>query len=112
MKFQILLLAITTAFSCVVSAATDIGHGTLKGIKVYDLGADKSIRIYFNNDVNNENTNCSKVAKVTYNLHDKEFVDRFLSIAMAAYISGKKVRVVSNTNDCEASFIGIQELRF
>jgi hypothetical protein len=98
--------------SNITLAATDIGLGTLKAVKVYDLGSDKSIRIYFNDDVIHENSVCSKNAKVTYSSHDKEFVDRFLSVAMAAYMAGKKVRVTSNTDDCEASFIALQETRF
>lgn len=111
-KFKYLALVILALISDIALAATDIGLGTLKGVKVYDLGSDKSIRVYFNDDVILENVSCNKTAILTNSAHDKEFTDRFLSVALAAYMSGKKVRIVSYTNDCEASFIGFQETYF
>ncbi|GLX84519.1 hypothetical protein tloyanaT_07710 [Thalassotalea loyana] len=112
MKLKVIIFFLVSFFCNFSYAATDIGLGTLIAVKVYDLGTDKSIRVYFGNDVTFENQSCLRVAKVTYNAHDKEFVDRFLSVAMAAYMSGKKVRITSNTNDCEASLIALQETRF
>ncbi|TMP27716.1 hypothetical protein CWB99_13565 [Pseudoalteromonas rubra] len=104
---SIIALASTTTL-----AVTDIGLGTLKGVKVYDFSNDKTIRLYFNNDVQYELAGCNKTATITYSKHSTDKVDHFLSLALAAYMSGKKVRLTSATNDCEVSLISLQENRF
>ena len=65
MKSKIITIALLILVSNFTFAATDIGLGTLKAVKVYDLGNDKSIRVYFNDDVTFENPQCSKSAVVT-----------------------------------------------
>jgi len=95
-----------------VSAADDIAFGTLKAVKIYDFSTDKSIRFIFNDDSTHTNDDCSLVAKITYSKHDKEFIDRMLSVALAAQMSGKKVRITSEDGTCEADFIALQETRF
>lgn len=90
--FIFLMLSFASTFSL---AATDIGLGTLKGVKVYNFGTNKAVRVYFNDDVIHENTACQKTATVAITAANQEFVDRFLSVATAAYVSGKAVRITS-----------------
>ncbi|MFT4747187.1 MAG: hypothetical protein ACI8XG_001265 [Congregibacter sp.] len=111
MKLSTIVLVTSLFASNLALAATDIGLGTIKAVKVYDLGLDKSIKVIFNDDVTYENTACNKTASFTYSQHNKEFVDRALSLALSAYMSGKKVRITSEGTTCEGSLISLQEIR-
>lgn len=94
------------------TAVTDIGLGTLKGVKVYDFASSKEIRLYFGNDVQYEMAGCNKTATITYSKHSADKMDHFLSLALAAYMSGKKVRLTSASDTCEVSLMSLQESRF
>ncbi|WP_125779257.1 hypothetical protein [Pseudoalteromonas rubra] len=107
------LLGVALVLSSFTSAAvTDIGLGTLKGVKVYDFANDKTIRLYFGSDVQYELVGCNKTATITYSKHSADKMDHFLSLALSAYMSGKKVRLTSASDDCEVSLISLQETRF
>ncbi|BDU40353.1 hypothetical protein [Vibrio nigripulchritudo] len=109
-KTPIILLALS--FLAPVVNAKDIGFGTLKWVKVYDFKTDKSLRIYFSDSATHLNQDCKGVACFTFSRHSSEFIDKVLSVAMAAQISGKKVRIHSEEGSCEGAFIALQETRF
>ncbi len=109
---RVIFLALLLFLSYSVNA-DNIAFGTVKGIKIYDDTNDKSIRIHFNDSaVRQEVEGCGLVAKITFSLHEKEVVDRMLSLVMTAYISGKKIRAYSFKDNCEADFLSLQETYF
>ncbi|WP_046004675.1 hypothetical protein [Pseudoalteromonas rubra] len=110
--FKNLLGAALVLSSFTSLAATDIGHGTLVGVKVYDFANDKTIRLYFGSDVQHELPGCNKTATITYSQHSADKMDHFLSLALSAYMSGKKVRLTSASDTCEVSLISLQETRY
>ncbi|MCG7534268.1 hypothetical protein [Pseudoalteromonas sp. OOF1S-7] len=109
---QLFVGAALTLTPFMSAAITDIGLGTLKGVKVYDYSSNRSIRLYFNNDVQYELAGCNKTATITYSKHTADKMDHFLSLALSAYMSGKKVRLTSASADCEVSQISLQDTRF
>ncbi|QDO85866.1 hypothetical protein FM037_24665 [Shewanella psychropiezotolerans] len=98
-------------FSSLVEAG-DIAFGTLKGVKVYGFANDQSIRLVFNSDATHLKSDCNFVAKFTFSQHDEAFIDRVLSVALAAYMSGQKVRVHAVSDTCEGEFIAMQDSYF
>jgi hypothetical protein len=106
-----IIICLSFIFSLNASAGTDIGFGTIKGIKQYD-SSTKYIKVYFNSDAANVNEDCNLEATITYSVHDEASVNRMLSIALSAYMAGKKVRINSSVDSCEADFIAIQESYF
>ncbi|WP_104401525.1 hypothetical protein [Vibrio penaeicida] len=109
-KIPMILLALI--FLAPVVNAKDIGFGTLKGVKVYDFKTDNSLRIYFNDSATHLNKDCNGIARFTFSRHSPEFIDKVLSVAMAAQISGKKVRIHSEDGSCEGAFIALQQTYF
>ncbi len=92
--------------------ARDIGFGKLSGVKVYGFSNDKSVALYFEPTATHLNPDCDRKATFSYSEHSVEEINRFLSIAMAAYLSGKKVRVHSQSANCEGHFIALQDSYF
>lgn len=96
-----------------IAHADDIGFGTIKGIKVYDFTNSKVTKIYLSaNATNKDNIACDGIGEITHASRDTSTRKEMVSIALAAYAAGKKVRIYSETNSCEAEFIAIQETYF
>ncbi len=93
--------------------AGDIGFGSIKGIKVYDFDTSKVTKIYLSDSATNKDiTTCEGVGSVTHSSRDADTRKEIIGIALAAYASGKKVRLNSSKGSCEADFIAIQESYF
>lgn len=95
------------------SYAGDIGFGTVEGVKIYDFSSDDSIRVYLSSTSTHVNENCIAgamiVGKISKASHEESVVDRMLSMLLAANMSGKKVRLHSETSSCEIDYVAIQE---
>jgi hypothetical protein len=114
MKYLVLLALFFTPF--IAKSAAEIGYGTIHAIKHYNLSSTKAIKIYFKNDVSNYNGACRSQNFIHGYLpitsqNEKE-VDRVLSIAMAAQLSGKKIRLYSEASTCQISLISISDTNF
>jgi hypothetical protein len=96
------------------AAAADIGFGTVKGIKVFDFSNRKVTKIYFSEDaIRRTESQCNGVADITHILHDEATAQKMISVALSAYMAGKKIRAYSETSgSCEASLISVQETYF
>jgi len=109
---RILLLFLSLIFVSSVNAA-DIGLGTIKAIKHYDFSNNKSIKIFLDSSSTSVNEACKEgaltAATITLSKHDEGTVNRMLSMALAAHMAGKKVRLNSSLDSCEANFIAIQD---
>jgi hypothetical protein len=93
--------------------AADIAFGTLVGIKVYDYPASKVTNLYFADDATHKTVEgCNGVATITHNARSPEALSQIISLAMAAYMAGKKVRANSVNNTCELDFLALQESHF
>lgn len=103
-------------FVCLLSTsifAAEIAFGTLKGIKVYDYTSTKKTDLYFSDNATSQNVEgCNGVATITHSLHSEASLNQMVSLAVAAYMSGKKVRANSSGNTCELDFLAIQETLF
>ena len=109
MKYIIAALLFTSS----VAHADNIAFGVLKAIKVYDQSANKVTKLYFSNDATYQNIpGCDLVANITHSQHSEEAINQFVSIALSAYASGKKVRAYSSNNTCEIDFLALQESYF
>ena len=99
---------------CSRGVAADIGHGTIKGVKVYDFSNSKVTRIYLNDNATHKTeTSCEGVANITHSAHDEATAQKMLSVALSAYMAGKKVRIYSEVaGRCEVSLISVQESYF
>ena len=106
------LIVLLTMLSCANVNASDIGLGTVKGIKVYDFGPDKSTKIFLSDDATHKVLeNCNGTGSISHT-RDPDIRKKMVSIAMAAYMSGKKIRIYSSNATCEIDFIALQETRF
>ncbi|WP_299494163.1 hypothetical protein [uncultured Shewanella sp.] len=111
MKFTLLCWA-SLLFTLPVVAG-DIAFGTLKGIKVYDQSTKKVTELHFSDDAGLQKVEgCNGVARITHSLHSEVSVNQMTSLAIAAYMSGKKVRANSAGDTCEMDFLAIQETSF
>ncbi len=113
-------------FVCTNAFAGNIAYGTLMGVQVHDSAQGKITRIYFHgNDGDieyDETTDCKGsipygekyvFANITHNQHDIAALQQMTSVALAAYMSGKKVRAYSYTNNsCEVDMLSIQSAYF
>jgi hypothetical protein len=109
------VIVILSIFSlCQQAFAGDIGHGTIKGVKVYDFSNSKVTKIYFNDDVTRKiEVDCNGVANITHSAHDEATSQKMLSVALSAYMAGKKVRIYSQASgSCEVGLISVQETYF
>ena len=100
----------------VVGNAEPIAFGKIVAVKQYDMGSNKSIRIYLDSASTGTNSICSENGRfygsITHSEHEEEVINRMFSLAMAAYMAGKKVRLHSSSNSCEVNFVAIQEAVF
>ncbi|WP_444942956.1 hypothetical protein ACJJIK_12745 [Microbulbifer sp. ZKSA006] len=96
--------------------AGSIGFGQVIAVKQYDLGSNESVKIYLSENSTNVNTNCIENGNVygviTPSSHDESTINRMFSLATAAYMSGKKLRLHSETDSCEVDFVAVQESVF
>lgn len=108
----VLLLASTNCYA----AGGDIGLGTIKGIKVYNNVPAKYTKIYLSEDASNKTLqSCSGEGIITHGNYATapESLNQMISIALAAYMGGKKVRIhATDDATCEITFIAIQETYF
>ncbi|WP_298773431.1 hypothetical protein [uncultured Shewanella sp.] len=110
MKFKPLFLSMLFVFPAV---AGDIAFGTLKGIKVYDQSAKKATELHFADDASSQFIEaCNGVGRITHSQHSEAALNQMTSLAIAAYMSGKKVRANSSGRTCELDFLAIQETSF
>ena len=104
------------SFICLCSRgmAADIGHGTIKAIKVYDFSNSKMTKIYLNDDATRKTeASCNGIANITHSAHDEATAQKMLSIALSAYMAEKKVRIYSEVaGSCEVSLISVQDIYF
>ena len=104
------------AILCLISSsafAGDIAFGKLKGIKIYDYANSKVTNLHFDDSATSKSVEgCNGVATITHSLHPEESTKQMMSIAIAAYMSGKKVRAASAGNTCELDFLAMQETYF
>jgi hypothetical protein len=111
-QMKVSLLLSSFLFTSVAFAGADIGYGDVVSIKNYDFNNAKLVKIHLKN-ATYKNTNCDEgdntLGTLTFSQHDEAFVNRTLSIAMAAYMGGKKVRLYSDNGTCEIHFIALQE---
>lgn len=114
MKFVLGILALSISFlSSYRADAANIAFGFVTAIKVYDSSGNKLTKIHFASDATEQNVpGCNLVANITHSLHSETAIEQFVSIAMSAYIAGKKIRAYSFADTCEADFIAIQETFF
>lgn len=105
------LILFSVSFS---SHGGDIAFGTLKGIKVYDYSSYKVTKLYFGSDATHlDESSCQGVADITHSLHDDKTLNQMVSVALAAYMSGKKVRAYSQgSGSCEADLVTVQNTYF
>lgn len=107
------LLLFTTSF---VATADNIGLGKVAAIKEYDFNSLSAVKIYLEASATVKNSNCQESGKtygfITLSKHDSNTVNRMVSMATAAYFSGKKIRIFSESNTCEIDFLALQENEF
>ena len=118
---KLIAIFIGVLFSLGVNA-NSVGFGKVVGIKIYDFKNENPIRIYLNVDSTASswnNSNCLIDGRIVANIslpnHDEVAISRILSVALAAQMAGKKVRIHSESTsetDCEVDFIAIQETAF
>lgn len=110
------LMVFVLLFVCSMCHAESIGFGVVVAVKQYDIGSDKGIKIYLDPSATYVNSACLESArvygKITPSLHDEPTINRMFSLVMAAYMSGKKIRLHSETNSCEIDFVAMQEAVF
>lgn len=106
---RVLFIVIIFLSTSVVHAA-DIAYGEVIGIKRYDFSSSKVIKVYFAKDASNQATeSCKGVGTITDGKHTDAVINQMLSIAMAGYLSGKKVRAYSEVSgSCEINLISLQ----
>lgn len=94
--------------------ASDIAFGKIVGIKVYDFSNSKVTKIKFDPNSDRQlEAQCQGVGLITHASHDSEQVQRFLSIALAGYMSGKNVRAyTTTTGSCEVELLAIEDQYF
>lgn len=94
--------------------AADIAYGTLTGVKLYDFSNSKLIKVYFAADATHKDeVSCNGVGTITYGQHEDAVINQMLSIAMAGYLSGVKLRAYAeHSGSCEIDLITIQKTYF
>ncbi len=113
MKKIILLLTFISPFVL----AGDIGFGKVDAIKLYDFSNSKIIKIYLSSDSVRTNTKCEENARtagvISPQSHSESTINRMISLATAAQMAGKKIRLYSLQSDsCEIDFVGLQDVYF
>ena len=113
MKYFLGALIFSASIFC---HAGSIGFGKAVAIKQYDMGTQKHIKIYLEPGATHANENCFENGRIygliSHAKHDEAIINRMFSLATAAYISGVKVRLYSDTDSCEIDFVAVQESVF
>lgn len=107
-----LLIPLCLCSNFALADAKDIAHGRLKGIKVYDQATFKATKVYFDDQAKIFNSDCEGVAIITHSKHSDKGLEQITSLALSAYMAGKKVRAFSLKGTCELDFLAIQESYF
>lgn len=96
------------------SQAADIAYGEVIGVKRYDFSYNKVIKVYFSQDATHKATeSCKGIGTITTGKHTDTVINQMLSIAMAGYLSGTKVRAYSQVSgSCEIDLISLQKSYF
>lgn len=96
-----------------VTMAGNIGYGKLVGVKVFGSENNRLTKIFFDVSADKLDTPCLRAATITHSLHEPEEVQQMLSVALAGYMSGKRVRAYSYTDgSCEADMVSVQDTYF
>ena len=114
------LFLLATLLLPIMCNAGDIAFGTIKAIKVYGFGDFKHTAIIFNADATRVNDSCkiANLASANIPLYSGTIVNplasHFMSVALAAKATGKKVRAYSSSsaNPCDLDFLAMQEEYF
>ena len=111
-------IIITTFFllqTSSVFAGTDIGFGTIKGYKIGNAD-NNEIAIFLNDGYERDLGNCKGQVTIKFSDYDtvrsEKRIDQMMSTIIAAYMSNKKVRFYSHKNNCEVTFVALQESYF
>ncbi len=109
---RVLMIAIILS-CCTVAAsfAGNIGYGTIKGIKIGNGNADQVI-VYLNDGYTHDDHSCSGAVIIEKSLMSETRFNLLHSYALSAYMANKKARFYSHSNNCNATFIGLQEEYF
>lgn len=99
------------SLSSLVASAGEIAYGTIKGVKVYDFASRKATHIYYSADARFfEESGCEGVAIITHSLHG-DSTEKMLSVALSAYMAGKKVRAFSEAiGSCEVGLLSVSDV--
>ncbi|WP_020412916.1 hypothetical protein [Microbulbifer variabilis] len=110
MKLKKFALFVALQSACVLATAGDIAYGTLDAVKVYVFEGEKVTRLIFSEDSKAQiEPSCNRIAKITHSLHGED-TEKLLSIALAGYMAGKKVRAHSYTEgSCEVGLLSLSE---
>jgi hypothetical protein len=93
--------------------AGNIGYGKLVGVKVFGSDNNRLTKIFFDVSADKLDTPCLRAATITHSLHEPEEIQQMLSVALAGYMSGKRVRAYSYTDgSCEADMVSVQDTYF
>ncbi|AOT07665.1 hypothetical protein [Pseudoalteromonas luteoviolacea] len=108
-----LLIAGAVMFSA-AGFAGDIAFGKVVGTKVYSFNDNKSVKVYFELAAKSSTPGCKEQGKpfgiITYSKKTEASVSHMLSVILAAQISGKQIRIYSQTdNSCEIDLVALQE---
>ena len=110
------ILGVLIGLMPIIGNAEPIAFGNIVAVKQYDMGSDKSIKIYLDSSSTHTNSICTENGKfygsITHSEHEEQTINRMFSLAMAAYMAGKKIRLHSSGNSCEVDFVAIQEAVF
>ncbi len=99
-----------------VYAGTNIGLGIIKGYKIGD-GDAESIMVYLNDGYRYDDGDCKGVVRILFSdfndtSRSKSRLELIMSTVLAAYMSNKSVRFHSHKNNCDVTFVALQESYF
>ena len=113
MKLQWFAILFIFVLSAPVYGGVNIGWGTIKGYKIGDGDAD-TIRIWLNDDYTHDAGNCNGIVTIKFSDfggsgRDEKRIAHMMSTVLAAYMGGKKIRFHSHKNNCDVTFVAMQE---
>lgn len=110
------LLVLSMFMSTLAYGNGDIGFGKIKGYKVGN--ADENVfKVYLEDGYTNDDLGCNGIVMIRFSdfegaSRDERRLDQMVSTVIAAYMAGKKVRFYSHKDNCDATFVALQETRF
>jgi len=113
--YRFILVTVILFLSLPAVAGKNIGFGTIKGYKIGNGDLDTVI-VYLNEGYELDDGNCS--GQVTIRFSDyggsrsEKRVDQMMSTILAAYVSGKKIRFFSHKDNCDVTFVALQEAHY